>query len=349
MVTDVEAFDEHAGRSNSLDVQFIFVQAERSPNSDSSKIGQFQYGVEDYFKKSPTLPRSKKIIEAAAIKSAIYAKSSRFKKGNPICRLFYVTTGEWTSDPLLEARRKSTISDLQSLGIFREVHFSCIGRTGIQNLYNRTKNAISREFLFENRTVIPEIHGVTEAYLGFVPASIFLSIIADDDGEIIKSLFYDNVRDWENYNAVNVEIRETLETDSKSLFVLMNNGVTIIAQTIRPTANKFFIEDFQIVNGCQTSHVLADQQKYVDDTVMIPLRLIGTQDENVIAAIIKATNRQTEIKKEQFFALTDFAKKLELYFQALPEGRKLYYERRYHQYDASTNEKTRIVTPANLI
>jgi hypothetical protein len=34
---------------------------------------------------------------------------------------------------------------------------------------------------------------------------------------------------------------------------LMNNGVTIIARHLQPTGNRFHIEDFQIVNGCQTS------------------------------------------------------------------------------------------------
>src|SRR5262249_11325761 len=132
-------------------------------------------------------------------------------------------------------------------------------------------------------------------------------------------------------------------------FVLMNNGVTIIARTLRPTGNRFFIEDFQVVNGCQTSHVLADAREKADESVMIPLRLIGTQDEDVIRSIIHATNRQTEVKREQFLAITDFAKKLELFFQSFPNGHKLFYERRSHQYDSLAIEKTRIITSSNLI
>src|SRR5262249_42925483 len=150
------------------------------------------------------------------------------------------------------------------------------------------------------------------------------------DGDIIKTIFYDNVRDWQTYNPVNSEIRETLDSAHKDRFVLMNNGITIIARTLRPTGNRFYIEDFQVVNGCQTSHVLADSREKADDSVMIPLRLIGTQDEDVIRSIIHATNRQTEVKREQFLAITDFAKKLELFFQSFPNGRKLFYERRSH-------------------
>ena len=89
----------------------------------------------------------------------------------------------------------------------------------------------------------------------------------------------------------------------------MNNGVTIIAKTLRATGNRFHIEDYQIVNGCQTSHVLYDQGTTLDDSVIIPLRLIATQDDEIIASIVKATNRQTQVKEEQLLALNDVSEK----------------------------------------
>jgi hypothetical protein len=83
---------------------------------------------------------------------------------------------------------------------------------------------------------------------------------------------------------------------------------------------------------------------------MVPLRLIATQDEEVIASIVKATNRQTEVKEEQLIALSDFQKKLEAYFLTFNEPNRLYYERRSRQFNNVPGiEKTRIVTPANLI
>src|SRR5262249_2160083 len=60
-------------------------------------------------------------------------------------------------------------------------------------------------------------------------------------------------------------------------------------------------------------------------------------------------NRQTEVKREQFYAVTDFAKDLEEYCQTFPEDHRLFYERRSRQYDRFLIEKTRIVTPSNLI
>ena len=104
------------------------------------------------------------------------------------------------------------------------------------------------------------------------------------------------------------------------------------------------------MNGCQTSHVLFEAAKdhTLSDSIMVPLRLIVTQDENVINDIIRATNRQTEVKDEQFFALTEFPKQLEAFFNAFSDGQRLYYERRSRQYDSQAVEKTRVVTQANL-
>lgn len=300
MITDIEEIEDIGKKATYLDVQFILVQSERSSSFDSSKIGQFSFGAQDLFRDKPLLIRNEFVKSVAEVIAAIYDRSGKFKRGNPVCRLYYMTTGKWVSDKVLEARRKSAIADLESLGLFREVQFHCIGADGIQKLYNQTRNAIAREFQFSDKAAIPEIPGVSEAYLGFVSAETFLSIVCDQNNQIIKSLFYDNVRDWQDYNSVNREIAETLVGVDKARFVLMNNGITIIARTIRPTGQRIYIEDFQIVNGCQTSHVLADQFQNIDGTVMVPLRLIGTQDEDVINAVIQATNRQTEVKQEQF-------------------------------------------------
>ena len=179
LVTDREMVAELADRNGYLDVLFLFIQAERSPGFETSKIGQFSYGVVDFFKDTPTLPRNDAIKQAADVMVAVYERSSKFKRGNPICRLYYVTTGKWTNDTQLEARRAAAVSDVAGLRLFRDVDFMPVDADLIQKLYNQAKNAVSREFTFSERTVIPEIPGVSEAYLGLLPAPEFVSILAD--------------------------------------------------------------------------------------------------------------------------------------------------------------------------
>jgi hypothetical protein len=348
LITDVESLEE-ADAVGELDVTFIIVQADRGAGFDAAKIGNFGFAALDFFSEQPTLPRTPQISAAANIMSEIYKRSTKFKRGNPICRLYYVTTGKWTDDTVLDGRRKAVISDLEATNLFRQITFVPLGAEGIQRLYRQTKNAISREFFFKNHVVIPELPGVTQAYIGYLPMPEFIKLLADDNGEIIGSLFYSNPRDWQDYNEVNLEIKSTLASDAKRRFVLMNNGITIIAREIRPTGQKFVIEDYQIVNGCQTSHVLIQQAKKDDESVMVPIRLIGTQDEDVINSIIRATNRQTQVTEDQFFALQEFPKQLELFFQSFPLTQRLYFERRSRQYDRLPIEKTRIITQPNVI
>ena len=149
---------------------------------------------------------------------ALYKSGTKFRPGNPICRLYYVTTGTWQNDHDLEARRVAIEADLRSLKIFRDVSINCVGAEQLQQAYRQSKNAVSAEFNFPNRTLLPEINGVSEAYIGFITLEDFLSIVSDDEGELFGSIFYENVRDWQDYTApVNDEIRETVLSHQGSL------------------------------------------------------------------------------------------------------------------------------------
>ena len=350
LVTDVDDLKEVVASASYLDVNFMLVQAETTSSFDSSKIGTFGFGCRDLFSEQPQLKRNNKISAVAEIIQEIYKLGSKFKRGNPVCRLYYVTTGKWTGEQTPEARIATERNDLVATGLFRDVFFEPIGAERLQELYRRTKNAVSSEFNFLSQvTVKPDIANVEQAYFGFLPWSEFQKLIIDDNGNLMHRLFFDNVRDWQEYNPVNSEIKATLQSEKKSLFVLMNNGVTIIARELNRTGDKFHIEEYQIVNGCQTSNVLFDQRSTLDDSVVIPVRLIGTKNEEVTRAIIKATNRQTQVDDEQFFASQEFPKTLELYFASYPPLQRLYFERRDGQYTSLQIEKTRIITFPNMI
>jgi hypothetical protein len=349
LITDVDMIEDLLEVNGYLDVTFVFVQAERSPNFDSAKIGTFGNGVRDFFGDGQ-LKRNKKVKDYVDIMTAIYEQGSKFKSSNPNCHLYYVTTGKWNKDQNLVARMNAEEELLKDTNQFGHVQFHPVGSMDIQRLYRQTKNAISKEFEFEKRILLPEVAGVKEAYLGFVPANEFLALVRDEvDGSIVKSLFYENVRDWYGYNDINKEIRQTLKSEMRDRFVLMNNGITIIVRNLQAVRDRFTISDFHVVNGCQTSYVLYDNRDLISDQVQVPLRLICTQDEEVFEAVIRATNRQTEIRGHQFFAMREFAKKLEAYFRTFPVDKRLYYERRSNQYVTEGIEKKRIITHQDLV
>lgn len=219
LISDVDQIDDIVAQNGYCEAKFIFVQSETSSNFDMQKIGQFGFGVSDFFEEEPKLKYNEDIENFRKLMNAVYKYSTKFRKGNPQCELYYVTTGSWQDDANLRARITGVIEDLKNKRIFREVEFFPIGANEVQKMYNATKNSISREFLFPSKIAIPDIDGVVEAYVGIMPATEFIKLIENESGEIIRSLFYDNVRDFQDFNAVNTEIRETLQSVEKIDFL----------------------------------------------------------------------------------------------------------------------------------
>ena len=354
LISSPEEIDDLAEANKFVKAEFILVQAKSQSSFDGKDISNLFFGAKDLFA-GPTaiLPRNTQVKLIEKLIAKVYSKSALFKRGNPTLKLYFVTTGKWLDDAKLIARIGTETQGLLDLNIFSEVELVPIDAIRLQKLFNKAKNRISKSITFSGRVTLPTLPGVTEAFLGFVPVTEFLKLITDDSGSIVKGLFYDNVRDFQGGNPVNQEMEKTLLSDDRQLFVLLNNGVTIVCGTqIQKTGDIFTIEDYQIVNGCQTSHVIYNNQSQLaQKDFQIPIKLIALNDENVKNKVIKATNRQTEVKDEELAALTDFQKLLEEYYQAIQgESHRLYYERRSQQYRADSKvERIRIVNIATQI
>jgi AIPR protein len=350
LITDPTEIADLASTNKYLDAEITLCQAKSGSGFSGSEISSFFFGVKDLVSDKPALTRNALIQEKEALLKSIYQRSSLFKRGNPLLRMYYVTTGRWQEDAKLKARIEKEREDLLELNIFRDVEFIPVDARQVQRFYNTAKNRLSRSINFSGKITLPTLPGVQESYLGYLPVSEYLKLIADDTGNIVRGLFYDNVRDFQGENPVNHEIDETLKSTARELFVLLNNGVTVVAESVSKTGDLFTIEDYQIVNGCQTSHVLFNNRtSLMGEPVQIPIKLIVSQDADVKNRIIKATNRQTPVKDEELTALTDFQKGLEDYYSAISGSGKLYYERRSQQYRTSSVEKIRIVTVSNQI
>jgi len=351
LITDLDEVERLAVSGATLDVHYVFAQAETATSFSTSKIGQITYGVKDFFAEIPTLQRNDIVSAAAEISQKILQNARLFRAGNPLCSVYYATAGRWTDDADLSARIASAKNDIDELNLFSRVTFVPLDARELQRRYQALRTGVEKEFVFQNRIPLPDIDRVSESHLGFVSAKDLLELLSGDDGSLLSTVFYENVRDFQGESSpVNAEIARTLESDRRSRFPLMNNGVTIIAKSVRQTGTKFTVRDFQVVNGCQTSNVLWTHRDKLDDTILVPLRLISTSDEDVIVDIIRATNRQTEVKEEQFFATSDYLKQLEMFFESSPlSERRLYLERRSKQHANAPVERTRVVPFNSLV
>lgn len=333
LINTNEEVDDLAATNKYIDAEFIFTQAKSGNNFNGAEISNMFYGARELFSQTPTLPRNKLLSHKETVIKYIYTKSSIFRRGNPQLKLYYVTTGQWQDDSKLKARIENELSSLEDLNIFRSIpNFEPVGAKKLQQFFSQAQNTLSKIIIFSKRVTLPAMAGVKEAYLGYLTVSEYLSLITDESGNLLRGLFYDNVRDFQGDNPVNQEIEQTLASSGKENFVLLNNGVTVVADDLSVTGDSFKLSGFQIVNGCQTSHVLFNSQNSKSEKIYIPIKLIVSPEDTLKNQITKATNRQTVVKLEELSALTDFQKNLEQYYNAIPKKYRLYYERRSQQY-----------------
>lgn len=350
LVEDTDEIDSLLESNGFLDVTYIFIQAKTSSGFDTKEMHSFYFGVNDFFSEDPKLPRNDDIKKYAELSEHLLENASDFKD-NPVCKTFYVTTGVLNEDQNISAVVNSSINELESYNLFERVEAKVIGANDLGKLYRKTKNPITSKFTFINKVTLPDIEGIDQSFYGVLPFSEFRKLLIDDNGNI-QSIFDDNVRDFQGVaNLVNSNINETLNSELPELFSVLNNGVTIVADSMKTSANSLTICDYQIVNGCQTSNVLYENRNNpkIDD-INIPLRLIVTSDEDIKAQVTVSTNNQTAIKKEQLAAMSDFQKNLQHYYASINGEGKLYYERRAKEYNSDRNiVKRKIITIANQI
>ena len=315
IIESTEEIDFFLSSNNSLEAIYIFIQSKSSSNFDSSEMNTFAFGVKDFFAESPKLRRNSDIQSIAEVSDYVLSKATHFRD-NPVCKLFYISTGIWNKDQNLKAIIANSEEDLRSTNLFSKVIFAPLGANEIARFYRETKNALSATFIFSEKVTLPELPGISEAYYGILPFIEFKRLLVDTNGNA-RNVFYDNVRDFEgSENPINKTIAETLISETPDLFTVLNNGVTVVASTLKTSGNRLTINNYQIVNGCQTSNVLLSYLEQPNlEQLKIPLRLIVTDRDEVKNKITIATNSQTSIracsvtkplKEHHFYHVFDF-------------------------------------------
>lgn len=345
LVDNADNVDDLLELNGYIEAEFIIVQSKTSSKFDGAAlIALGDNLVNEVFSSTQTLPFNDDVKRLIEIKDRIYKNAARLKS-NPVVRIFYVCTGNWTEDPYLTGVIKRKKQDLINLNLFSEVHFVPVGASSLQQSYRDTKTSISCELQFEKLITLSSISDVSASYLGVLPVSEFLKLITDNDGNILKSVFVDNVRDFQGENPVNVDIAKTIQDGLFDQFVLRNNGVTIVAKDIKVTSSNYTLIDYQIVNGCQTSHVIFSNKDSITGDLFIPIKLIHTESEDVSQSVIRSTNKQTSVDENDLLALTQFQRDLEDYYSGKAGDHALYYERRGKQYSARNDiEKGRVTS-----
>jgi hypothetical protein len=347
LITDASQLEDVLSDDGAFLAELVFLQAKTSAKFELGDLSIFA----DTVTALVTTQDSSVLPEFAEMLDLLWDNSDRFSE-NPIVRLFYVTCGRWDGPKPIERKIDSTRRELMDSNLVSRVDFSTWGATEVQTNWRAIDRGLKTTILFESKTTLPEMPQIEQSFLGILPAEELLKLVTDEDGEIRKALFYDNVRDFQGDVDVNADIRKTLRSEDRKRFCVLNNGVTVVARELKTTGNRFTLADYQVVNGCQTSHVLHSEKEYAEG-VHIPFRLIVTPDDEVAKSITTATNQQTQVSKENLLALLDEQKAIEQYFNTYKsdEGHRIYYERRSKQWVGSQQVRGawRVITLRNLL
>lgn len=337
---DAQAYFQRIKGRQQISVTYIFTQSKRSESFDSGEILKFGTGVSRVFDDATAYANAEGVIgELPAIHDVVVANMHRVSGSRPRCMLFYACAGMWKEESGLRKYLQQVKTLLEDSSNFSVVKYDPVDRETLIKLWQQTHQPIQAAFAVQHYMPIPQIAGVDEAYLALVPALDFIqNALSEEDGRIRASVFEQNVRAFlGDDNPVNKQIQEALRNDEKQArFALLNNGVTIVAPDVRVQSNRISVTGYQIVNGCQTCHVLFRNREHVTDKVLIPVKVIETSDPEILAQVVQATNSQTHIEETQFLSIMPFVQKLGTYFDAFDVESevqpRVYFERRIRQY-----------------
>jgi len=356
IIKSEEEIDFLRERNGTLDVTFALIQSKSSTKFKGEQIGNFIFGVKSFFDDNSSIPENENIQHLRSIKEKVYQYSIDFER-LPELQLFFATAGTWKEPEQIVGKVKRELRELNDKSLFRneaEVVFYDAER--LKSSFREISRKTVKEILFQNHVTLPampEELNVTQSFIGSIPVKLYLDLITNDDGEMAKGLFYDNVRDFQGRNKVNKEIEETLRSSTnQALLALLNNGITIIAKKVERISTKLKLTDFQVVNGCQSTHVLFENKTLLSEDTHIVLKVIDTVDQEVTNKIIRATNRQTEVKDEAFESLKPFHKDLEEFYKAMSAevSPPIYYERRSKEYLGNPRvQPSQVITLASQI
>lgn len=350
LVTDEDSLEAAWNKSpEDSSVRFLFIQAKTSEKFDSGDIQVFIFGVRNFF-----LPKEKrkytneKMEKLVYLKDKIYQNSLYIHNNNPSIDMFYITCGKWTDENAISSMINLGKQDLENTNDFFKVDFYPYDADKIITAYKELKKKIRKTVVMEKRYTFPSMDSICQAYGGLVRCTDFMKLLQDEEGNMLHNIFEDNVRDFQGYNSINTEISNTIhDSNERKLFSVLNNGLTILAKKITPTGDNLEIFDYQIVNGCQTSYVLFDNQESITDDMYVYVKLIEVEKQEILDKIVYTTNRQTEVKSEAFAATKPFHRGLEDFYNSFSMPYRLYYERRSKQYDLDDSiNKNRVVTLA---
>jgi hypothetical protein len=162
-----------------------------------------------------------------------------------------------------------------------------------------------------------------DAYVTAIPAKFLYTQYRKHKAR----LFSANVRDYlgsrKSDANINYGIKRTA-AETPGDFWVYNNGLTLLVNDYAPEVKgqrKYLtITGLSIVNGAQTTGALGSLDKSPDETALVPVRVVKTNDSETIFNIIQYNNSQNKIAAADFRSRDRIQKRLREEFVRIPEA-----------------------------
>ena len=350
LVKTIEEINDIVAKFKTANIEFIFVQSKYKEKFEAAELNTFIAGVRNFLSNSPAIALNDKSAELLKLKEHLMSDEVVYHwENNPSVRMYYVAMGKWRNIPQHLALAEQAKNDIKALNIYDNVELHFIDSEYLKTILDSNENNFTAFIDTIITMELTKVEGVENSCIALCTGDEFAKMLTTEEGVIRKSLFDDNVRDFQGENSVNSEILSTIR-EEPSKFILLNNGITVVCEEFTTKNRRLKITNPQIVNGCQTSHVLFTARKKGLDVSQVPIsvKFISTKDQEISNDIVRGTNRQNIVMDEAFEATKKFHKDLEEFFNHVnseyPD--KIYYERRAKQY--SHNPTIKQVQKINL-
>lgn len=259
------------------------------------------------------------------------------KKGaNFKLRIHFVSYGDTKKISNKIVQRQAKLRD--DLSWVKDISFDFWGAQELFDLSSKMDETISIEFIDQPLDLSEKENTQVKGYAGFIRGNNLIKSLIDEDGRLKDELTEENIRFFLGEDkTINSAIIETASSEKVENFWAMNNGITIIGDSIRPGGKyEIIIDNPKIVNGCQTLHcmyvVYKEQNQKLSDKLKVFIKAIQISDDSDVQEdIIKATNLQNKVATASFKANDTIQKNIEatlLKKNIFYERRKNYYKRR---------------------
>lgn len=343
LVKSTQECDDIISKFKRIAIEFIFIQSKYKPNFDSAELNSFIAGVRNFLSNEPLIPANEKVKEWIQLKDHLLSEDIVFNwDDNPSVRMYYVAMGKWRGHQHHTALADQAKKDIKLLKTYENIDLHFVDSESLRNTLDSIENNFSAILETIGVLELTPVKDVDNSCIALCNADEFSKLLTTEEGFIRKSLFDDNVRDYQGESTINSEIIDTINEEPEK-FILLNNGITIVCDDFISNNRKLKIVNPQIVNGCQTSHAIYFAKKKGLSITKVPLsvKIIATKDQEISNEIVRGTNRQNIVLDEAFEATKKFHKDLEAFFNTYGVDFKdrVYYERRAKQYSHNINIK----------